>query len=445
MKKYIIYTLFVLLTLSGCKDFLEVKPRKGLVVPRTLNDLQAFLEKESESQRDPSWGEISTDDFYYEDSELAGKSEIERNVYLWDKGNVFGTDQVTEWLSSYRMVYHCNLALEGLQKIERNAFNAALWDKVKGEALFFRAKRHLAVASIWALAYDPQMAATTPGIPLRLNTDFNQPSSRGSLEQTYAQVIRDLKASLDDLPVQSAHPVRPSRAAAMALLARTYLFMGDYQQCLYYADACLKLKSNLMEYSSLSLTAAYPMPIFNPEVIHHSFMLVSFNNPKIPDTLYNSFNENDLRKSLFFKSLTTNVFGFKGSYDGSAKLFSGIATDEVYLMRAECLARTGKRFEALQELNTLVKTRWRKDQFIPFQAGTDAEALQLILAERRKQLLFRATRWPDVKRLNVAGAGISMSRTNGATQIWLAPGDPRFALPIPQGVIDVSGIEQNKR
>lgn len=445
MNKYTIYALLAISILSGCKDFLDVKPRKGLVIPSTLSDLQALLEKESESQRDPSWGEISTDDFYYEDSELAGKPEVERNVYLWDKGNVFGTDQVTEWLSSYRMVYHCNLALEGLQKIESNTFNSALWDKVKGEALFFRAKRHLLVAFVWASGYDPATATTTPGIPLRLTTDFNQQSARGSLEQTYAQVIQDLKASLDYLPLQAVHPIRPSRAAAMALLARTYLFMGDYQQCLYYSDECLKLKSNMMDYNSLSLTAAYPMPIFNAEVIHHSFILVNFTNPKVSHSLYTSYSENDLRKQLFFKSLAGNVFGFKGSYDGTAKLFSGIATDEVYLMRAECLARTGKRAEALQALNALMKTRWRKDLFVPFQAGTDGEALQLILTERRKQLLFRTIRWPDVKRLNVSGADISMSRTSGGTQMWLAPGDPRFALPIPQGIIDLTGMEQNKR
>jgi hypothetical protein len=48
--------------------------------------------------------------------------------------------------------------------------------------------------------------------------------------------------------------------------------------------------------------------------------------------------------------------------------------------------------------------------YIPITAGSSDEASQLILQERRKELLFRGLRWIDIKRLNKEGAGIVLKR-----------------------------------
>src|SRR5690606_32083569 len=103
--------------------------------------------------------------------------------------------------------------------------------------------------------------------------------------------------------------------------------------------------------------------------------------------LYASYDDNDLRKIVF----VNNDWGvpiFKGWYTGSSRLFSGIATDEVYLTRAECYARLGDKQKALADLNTLLEKRWVTGTFTPLAANTAEEALQMILTERRKELLF---------------------------------------------------------
>ena len=89
--------------------------------------------------------------------------------------------------------------------------------------------------------------------------------------------------------------------------------------------------------------------------------------------------------------------------------------------------------------------RWKTGTFNPFTASDPTEALALILQERRKELLMRGLRWMDIKRLNEEGAGISLSRRLNSQLITLSPGDPRFALPIPEDVIALSGMQQNPK
>ena len=123
----------------------------------------------------------------------------------------------------------------------------------------------------------------------------------------------------------------------------------------------------------------------------------------------------------------------------------GIATDEVYLTRAECYARAGKVSEAMNDLNTLMIKRWKAGTFIPFTATSTSEALSIILEERRKETLFRGLRWLDLRRLNSEGANITLTRNVDNQTYKLEPNSPRYALPLPPDVISLTGIPQNER
>ena len=71
--------------------------------------------------------------------------------------------------------------------------------------------------------------------------------------------------------------------------------------------------------------------------------------------------------------------------------------------------------------------------------------MALILLERRKELLMRGLRWMDLKRLNMEGAAITLTRTVNGQVYTLPPNDLRYALPIPEDVIAISGMQQNPR
>jgi len=346
-------------------------------------------------------------------------------------------------------VFRSNLVLSYIDNIERQPNDELLWKAAKGHAYFLRAKGFYSAVTHYALGYNPHTANTDLGIPLRLDPDFTTVSVRASIKDSYAQIIADFKASAEYLPVIPLHSTRPSLPAAYAFLARTYLIMQQYDSAKRYADLSLQLKNNLLDYNTVNAAAAFPFPRFsNPEIIYDCFSFtpngIAYFTAKIDSFLYNSYATNDLRKTIFFVSNNNGTYGMKGSYVGGA-LFSGLATDEVYLIRSECRARTGDVNGALADLNALLVKRWKNGFFIPVTASNSADALAKILIERRKELLMRHLRWPDIKRLNIEGYNITLTRKLNGQNYTLTPNHPRFALPIPDDVIQVSGMPQNPR
>ncbi|TYR37440.1 RagB/SusD family nutrient uptake outer membrane protein [Sphingobacterium phlebotomi] len=442
--------IIIILLISGCEKFLDEKPDRSLAIPSTLKDLQALLDYHAAFTNDSNAGEISSDDFYVTQADWASlSSEAHRRAYTWEGTHLFETGSI-DWSIFSTAVYHSNSVLEGLQNIERDETNASEYDHIMGQALLFRAKNILGATFIWCLAYDEATASTDLGLPLRQNTDFNEISVRSSLQETYDQVIADLKKSIQLLPTTPISYIRASRPAAYACLSRAYLSMRRYEEAGRYADSCLQIFNDLIDYNTLTnSTATYPFVELNKEVILQSLaspgQILNLTRGRIVDELYESYAENDLRKTLFFTTNTDNSHGFKGRYSGSVDLFLGLATDEMYLTRAECFAREEKIDEALADLNTLLITRWETGTFSPLSASNATNALNIILEERRKQLVFRGLRWMDLKRLNKEEANITLKRTmNGKEQI-LYPNDLRYALPIPEDIIELTGMPQNFR
>lgn len=441
--------LLIATGLSACKKYLDIRPDKQQVVPSSLQDLQALLDNATVMNHlFPASGEAASDNYYLTPVDYNALQLVtDQTIYTWQKD---GTVVASQWLSPYQVVYYANQVLESLQTISPVPNSQS--QQIKGAALFFRGYAFFQVASLFAKPYNAQTAATDLGIPLRLTADFNPKSGRPNVQQTYDQILADFKQAASLLPVTSSIATRPNRLVAYAAMARTYLAMGQYIQAGLYADSCLKLQPPLMDFNTLSTTAAIPIARFNKETIFYaasggSLLLVP-SRCKVDSTLYSSYALNDLRKSIYFKSSGNGTHAFKGNYDGTASstIFSGLATDEIYLIRAECYARAGQTSNALNDLNTLLQMRYKNGTFQPYQAADAATALALILTERRKELIFRGIRWTDLRRLNQdAQYQATLTRNLAQTTYQLPPNDLRYEFLIPQEVITTSGIEQNAR
>jgi tetratricopeptide (TPR) repeat protein len=439
--------LFCFCICCSCKKYLDEKSNKKLVVPATIQDAQAIVDTYGLlSSFYPSLGVQSDDDFYLLDTYWSTLTTVTQNNYIWAKENF----NEFEWGYLYQMVLYANVAKETVEKITPDAGNIADLKRIRGAALFFRAFAFYHLAQCYAIQYDKAIAAQTLGIPLRLSGNVGDATIRSSLEQTYEQMISDLTEALTLLPVVTSPVSRPSKAAAYGALAKIYLSMEDYTMAGKYADSCLQLNNQLMDYNSINAAASFPFARFNTEVVFPAILiapaLIDVTNWKADSVLYQSYANNDLRKSVFYQSNGPGTFGFKGSYDGSVRRFCGIATDEVYLIRAECKARAGNKDDALNDLNTLLVKRWKTGTFIPFTAPSADDALAKILDERRKELVLRGTRWMDLRRLNrdTRFAKTLMRKLYGITYL-LPPNDNRYTFYIPQSVIDISGIQQNQR
>lgn len=447
MKTIKIFGLLLLIcgTLS-CDKFLEEKPRKSLVIPEKLEQLLSLLRKENESLQDPTFGEISSDDYYWDLADFNSKREPVRKAYSWESRDMFGMESLTEWVYHYRFIYHANTVLEQLPKIEPTAAELSEWNKAKGEALFYRSKFLFDMAIIWASAYNTPNIDNELGMPIRLNTNFNERSYRATLKETYVQIVKDIEESISYLPEHAEHVTRPSKLAAQAMAARVYLSMGEYEKALTHAVDVLKVKFELLDYKLLSTTVNYPFTLFNKEVILHSYMNLSMSNIYLNPKLAESYLDSDLRKALYFQYQNNGKLNFKGSYYGGSALFTGLAVDELYLIAAECYARNTKLEEAKSYLNKLMECRYKKDAVPNINGLSKEELIGAVLMERRKELLFRGLRWGDVKRLNNESRNVRLERfSSNNTVQYLEPNDPRFNLPIPEGLLHLSDITQNLR
>ncbi|XVJ66828.1 MAG: RagB/SusD family nutrient uptake outer membrane protein [Lacibacter sp.] len=451
--------LIVLLILSisfcntACKKFLDKKPDNQLAVPSKLEDLQALLDFAlyMNTQQSPSFGESSADDYFLTLDRFNALPVEQQGIYTWNRGEYrFQND----WSRAYHPVYNANFCLEQLQNIPVTAQNEQQWKNVKGSALFFKSYNYLNLLWVYAKAYDQPTAASDWGIVLRNSSDFNVPSVRSNLADSYNEVIRLAKESISLLPDYPVHVMRPSKMAAYGLLARAFLSMRLYDSAFVYANHCLQLKSDLINYNSDSdisggITANVPFKRFNKETIFYTEMngnaaIHRTSAGRIDTVLYASYQNNDLRKTAFFR-LNAGYYQFKGNYTASSTLFfTGLATDEMYLIRAETNARADRITEAMNDLNTLMIKRWRNTVPFPaFTASTKEQALSIILTERRKELCMRGLRWMDIKRLNKEAANIVLTRKIGAQVNTLLPNDKYYALPLPADIIEQTGIPQN--
>ncbi len=448
-------TYFLLLSLLICtgvsckKDWLDAKSDISLIVPTTLADMRLLLNDEGTFVN--VYGadmEISADTYDVSETVFPTVYNVERNEFTWQKDIYQGATGIYQWDKCYNHVFVANVILEGLEKIQVTPDNQADWNDIKGGALLHRAFAFYTLLQKYAKQYNSQTAATDLGIPIRTKSDITIKNVRATVADSYKQVIADLSEAVSLLKMTPTYKTDGSIPGAQGILARCYLQMGDYNQAYNFANAALGNYSTLIDFNTLKTTAGNPFVRFNNETVFYnvSSPATIYSSGFIDPALYASYSSNDLRKSLFFKSKGDGTYIFKGNYTASTVSFSGIATDELYLIRAECSARKGNTVDALNDLNKLMVTRYKAGTFVPFSAATADEALVLILTERRKELVNRTLRWQDLRRLNTESRfAVTLTRTIGSQTYTLPPNDPKYTFPIPDYVITLSGMQQNQR
>ncbi|GAB3025343.1 RagB/SusD family nutrient uptake outer membrane protein [Niabella terrae] len=450
MRIYIIIVLGVSIFLSSCKKFLDFKADAKQAIPSTLQDVQALLDNAGiMNHQGISLPEASADDYYVSDDSY-NKSTVQtkdREAYIWHLGDYYFTN---DWAVCYKPVYISNLCLEVLGNINRDQ-DPEQWDRLKASALFYRSYSFLQLVTTFAKAYDPATAEQDPGIPARLSSDFNVRSVRNSVAEVYNQILSDLKMASRMLPNLTDHSFRPSKAATYALLARTFLFMNEYDSVYKYSKLSYDIYHDLLDFNLdiPDYNASLPFPQFNKEILFYSAnntAAVYFSRPDIAiidSNLYKMYAEDDLRKKGFFYADLDGYLHYKGMYtDNIYSPFTGITTAEVYLMLAESMARIGMGDDALTLIYAMQQFRYSTPS-PPLVNPDTSEIISLILAERRKELIFRALRWPDIKRLNKLTPSIVLKRFVNNQYYELPANDPRYALPLPKDIIDLTGMPQN--
>lgn len=141
--------------------------------------------------------------------------------------NSNGSRGTQYWTPFYNYIYQCNAAIEGL--LASDKLTNSIKQQLLGEAKFVRAFLYFYLANLYG------------DIPIVRGTDWQISAALGRVteDNIYEQIIEDLndsKALLSSNYLDAnIHPylntfqrVRPTKWAATALLARAYLFKGDW-------------------------------------------------------------------------------------------------------------------------------------------------------------------------------------------------------------------------
>ena len=464
-QRRLVFLLVLPAILQGChKNFLDAKPATTLSVPTTLSDFQTLLDNTTVFNLVPTLGEASTDDYFFTNNFWQILDIRQQNAFIWAPNIFEGQGSQLDWNMPYQQVFYANVVLDGLgSKPQTDSINE--WNTLEGEALFARAFAFYNVSQIFAPVYGMYADTTHLGIPLRLHSEISTPSIRSTIIQTYQQIINDLNSAEAFLPVMipsgNAYRNQPVRVDAQALLARVYLSMRNYPLARAYADSALQFYDSLIDYNTLDTTSAVPFVLLNTETIYQASFLGTgqyngasytcaitggfYPSTRIDSSLISSYDPNDLRRVIYYHYKHQDSSYLKGSYTGTNFCFGGLATDELYLIRAEGAARSGDYSSAMKDVNTLLAKRWRRGSFSGYTVGSAQEALDTVLLERRKELAFRGLRWTDLRRLMQEGYDIILNRSAGGFPgAALSPASPDlYTLPIPPDVINLTTMKQN--
>ncbi|GEM65971.1 membrane protein [Sphingobacterium faecium NBRC 15299] len=438
----------ILLCLQSCSNFLETKPDTKLAIPNTFEDCQALLDGYGTVNTGyPYVGELCADNFSINQENWSSLGDYEdRMLYIWDKET---SPIITQWASPYQTVFIANQVLSILKEL--SAGNRR--EQLEGASYFYRAYALFSLAEIFApVPKKDGSNADLPALPYRTTPNVEEKSVRVTLKEYFDLLLQDLEQAENLLPMVNGLPSRPSKTAAAALLSRIYLYMQDYEKALRYTNKALINNSKLMDYNTLRTEEESPFKQFNEEVIFQAISTGTYTYYytvwKVAPDFLQSYADHDLRKNLLFMENEDNTYSFKGNYDGEFNQapFSGLAVDELILTKAECLVRSNQISEALTSLNSLLEKRYRSSTFEPIEIQDPAQLLQLILEERRKELVMRQRRWPDLKRLNLnSQTATVLTRQIGDKEYQLLPNDPFYTFLIPQEIINNSTLTQTIR
>ncbi|WP_286862858.1 MULTISPECIES: RagB/SusD family nutrient uptake outer membrane protein [Sphingobacterium] len=449
--KVVLLSIILAMTCISCEKFLDAKSNSSINVPSTIKDLRAILDYDIEINNFyPAQLEIAADDFLITDDGYWSFYQEGQDCYTWNDQGIQGG----WWSMPYKVISNANVILEGLERITTG--NQVERRSIEGEALFLRGWALFYLAQTYCQPFTFSDIGDGLGMVILKNSSAVIHEKRASLKQTYDQIIEDLTKATALLPETQEFVTRPSRNAAYAALARIYLVIGNYEQAELMVDQVFKTQSSLLNYTGLDPMASLPFNINNNrEIIYtgasgsSSFFILDA-NVYVNEELYKMYGDGDLRKEIFFEKDKLG-YKFKGFQNGvRSGYYGGLMMDELYLIKAECLARKNRITEGLFYLNKLLSNRFDKLKFEPLMADSEKELLEKVLVERRKELVCRGQRWLDLRRLNKEGTwNVSLSRViNDGKERYefiLPPNDLRYTFLVPQKAMLDNKYIQNPR
>nr|WP_320057412.1 RagB/SusD family nutrient uptake outer membrane protein [uncultured Bacteroides sp.] len=440
---------------SSCDGFLGIMP-KGAKTPSTLADYEAFIRDEYTNQRTDITQAILLLNDKFETASNYNYYPLYKANYFWDESanriELNSSDEAT-YYSGYAAISSCNLIIKNASSAteatdaERNELTA--------QAKVIRTVVYFVLANYYADTYDEATAATKLSVPLIENADLNASYTQVSIQQIYDYMLKNLEEALPYLPHAGATVLHPTIGAAYAMYARIYLQMGNYALALQYADKALVENSALYDWTAyyeankaqIENATSYtpttsPMGIDNVEnyYFRHGSKDGASSELKIQVDRVARFEAGDARMAARWKLEKIGVDTYYKSTLSGLFNYGGLTTTEVYLIKAECLARNGKYSDAMSALNTVRQKRILATVYQPLSASTEEQAMQYIRRTKENELIFSIVPFADARRFNKETKyARTLSKVVDGKTYTLSPTSHLWTMPFPMGATSNSG------
>lgn len=379
------------------------------------------------------------------------------NLYPFYTNNLTALQSPGPWSHGYNYIYQANAIIEGLQQYKK--ISPAISSELVGEAEFIRAFWYFILANCYG------------NIPLATTTNFyvNSVLPRVDKSVIYGQIINDLldakaRLSLNYLDATdttvTVERVRPTKWAAMALLARVYLYIGNNSAAFNESDSVINQGTlfSLTPLSDVFLAnsneAIWQLMIPQPTRTYatpdgNKFILTGApgSNPILSTFLLNSFENGDERSQTWIGSFTKSgspATTYYYPYKYKVKTGQTISEYEMvlrlgeqFLIRAEAAARLGELGMAISDLN-IIRAR---AGLSGTSATTATEVIAAILHERQVEMFTEwGSRWFDL--IRTGEIGLVMDSIASVKNAQWSLNDTLY--PIPQSELNADpNLNQN--
>lgn len=477
MKKLLYLLIFIStpLAFTACrKSFLEVVPL-GTQVASTTSDYDKLMNSPVFylARGGGGWQEVvlMEDDLAAEDGLFSAVSQHMTRLFQWQDVIYYPNDAYQRppllLQSLIGNQYQLNKIIN--EVMNSNEGTDVQKRSIRAEAKATRAWGNFQLISLYAKPYQAATAAADPGFPIITQADVSASIfKRGTVQEMYDFIIRDLTEALPDLPVNPAVRTRMSKAAAEGILGKIYLFMGRYSDALPLLNAAFNDLgtggAKLYDYNQTLGTGGAFLPIdrnIGPangpgnnftDLTESVLFKVSYNG-RYNGNMYGNnglvltpetaalFDTSDLRLQLYTNKNpdgSPNAGGRLRKYGIQYSRY-GLELPELYLLRAECKARLNDLPGAVADVETLRVHRMpAADALVPATVAGDRVAMvKFIIEERIREFAMEGYRWFDMRRLSVDPlfAGITFTHTlykkDGSTSSYTLRQPDRLVMQLP--------------
>jgi starch-binding outer membrane protein, SusD/RagB family len=471
MKK-IILLIFLVISITSCKKYLEEIPKDKLsennfyaALPDAISAVNSIYSPIRDNLNDNYSVMIDIlSDYWYG----RGSTMPMSNYQGLDATNIVRVSN--SWGYQYRSIRNANIAI---QKISGMKIAGSDKSALVAEARFLRAYVYYTMVRLWG------------PIPLYLDTEPKD-MSRKSEDEVYQAIIADLQTGETDLPSTPAEFGRPTKWSAKALLAEVYLTRGEW--LLAKSKAQEVIDSHIFGLVEVSVANDFDK-IFGPsangtseEIFYLKFShedgygyphkllwyqdqfspfgsYVTYGKPT--NLFLNTWDKNDLRKQFnIFTQYINRFTGVTETLPASTPILcskyrdvaatgqNGFGNDrtvlryaDVLLIYAEAsvLAENGVSSSALDCLNKIKRRAYGYPSGsvspVDYPAGgwTVDSFRNTVIQERGYELFMEGKRWFDLKRLGTDKLKELVLANKGMTVK-----DLHLLWPIPQQEIDTN-------